>query len=83
MTYINVYNTLKSIIKIEYYRNMLNENKFNIKKSWTILKQAIDQSNDKSNFSHSVCINSLNITEKLKIAEEFNNYYITIGLQTS
>ena len=30
MTYINVYNTLKSIIKIEYYRNMLNENKFNI-----------------------------------------------------
>jgi len=66
MTYINVYNTLKSIIKIEYYRNMLNENKFNIKKSWTILKQAIDQSNDKSNFSHSVCINSLNITEKTK-----------------
>jgi len=59
---------------------MLNINKFNIKKTWTILKQAIGRSNDKSSFPLSFCINSQNITEKSKIAEEFNNYFIKIRM---
>jgi hypothetical protein len=82
-TYINIYNKLKRTVKIDYYKNMLNENKFNMKKTWTILKHAIGKSNDKSNFPHSFCINNLNITERPKIAEEFNNYFIKIGMQTS
>jgi len=62
---------------------MLNENKFNMKKTWTILKQAIGKSNDKSSFLHSFCMNSQNITERSKTAEEFNNYMIKIGMQVS
>ena len=31
-TYINIYSKLKRKIKIDYYKNLLNENKFNIKK---------------------------------------------------
>ena len=62
---------------------MLNENKFNMKTFWTILKQAIGKSNDKSSFLHSFCMNSQNITERSKIAEEFNNYFIKIRMLTS
>ena len=36
-----MYNTLKRKMKIIYYKNILFENKFNIKKTWSILKQAI------------------------------------------
>ena len=56
-TYINISNKLKRTIKIDYYKNTIKENKFNMKKTWTILKHAIDKSNDKSSFPHSVCIN--------------------------
>ncbi|KAK2142164.1 hypothetical protein LSH36_989g00053 [Paralvinella palmiformis] len=55
---------------------MLNENIFNMKKTWTILKQAIGKSYDKSSFPHSFCINGQNITERTKLAEEFNNHFI-------
>jgi len=41
-TYINIDNKLKRTVKIYYYKNMLNENKFNMKKMWTILKYKIN-----------------------------------------
>ena len=47
-----------------------------MKKTWSILKQAIGKSNDNSGFPHSFCINSQNITERSKIAEKFNKYFI-------
>ena len=47
------------------------------------LKQAIGKSNDKSSFPYSGCINSQNITDRSKIAEEFNNYFIKRRMQTS
>ena len=62
---------------------MLNENKFNMKTFWTILKQAIGILNDKYNFLDSVCINSQNITKRSKIAGELDNYFIKIGMQIS
>ena len=36
-----MFNKLKRAMKTKYFRNSLEANKYNIKKTWTILKQAI------------------------------------------
>ena len=37
-------------MKINYYHAIINENKLNIKKTWSIVKGAIGKLNDKSGF---------------------------------
>jgi len=36
-------------MKISYFETTIETNKFNIKKTWAILRQAVDKFNDKSN----------------------------------
>ena len=48
-----IYNKLKRNMKLNYYKNVLNENRFNIKKTWSILRQAMGKTNDKSNYPNS------------------------------
>ena len=74
-TYNNMYNILKRKILIIYYKNTLVQNKFNIKKSWSILKQAIGKLNDKSSYPNSFTINNLSITDKQEAAEGFNHFF--------
>ena len=75
-----MYNTLKRKMKIIYYKD---ENKFNIKKTWSILKQAIGKLNDKSSYPNSFIINNVSITDKQEAAEGFNNFFSKIGVMTS
>jgi hypothetical protein len=82
-TYNNMYNTLKRKMKIIYYKNILVENKSNIKKTWSILKQAIGKLNDKSSYPNSFTINNLSITDKQEAAEGFNHFFSKIGVVTS
>ena len=74
---------LKRAMKIKYFRNSLEENKHNIKKTWSILKQAIGKLNNKSSFPHTFLVNDIPITDKLQAAEGFNTYFSKIGEQTS
>ena len=46
----NLFNRLMRIMKINYYHAIINENKFNIKKTWSIVKGATGKLNDKSGF---------------------------------
>ena len=39
-------------MKIQYYRTSLDENKHNIKKTWTILRQVIGKMSNKANLPH-------------------------------
>ena len=48
----HIFNTLKRAMKIQYYRTSLEENKHNIKKTWTILRQAIGKMSNKANLPH-------------------------------
>ena len=78
-----MYNKLKRKMKISYYKNILDENKCNIKKTWSILKQAIGKTNDKSGYPNSFTINNSTVTDKKNAAEGFNNFFSKIGLQTN
>ena len=81
-TYNNTFNKLKRLMKIKYYYTVLEENKFNIKKSWSILKLAIGKRNDKSSLPHEFQLNNRPVSDKSKIANSFNQYFSNIGPET-
>jgi hypothetical protein len=81
--YNNTFNKLKRAMKIKYFSNSLEENKHNIKKTWTILRQAIGKLNNKSSFPLTFLINDIAITDKFQAAEGFNSYFSKIGIHTS
>ena len=63
--YNNIFNKLKRAMKITYFKISLEENKFNVKKTWAILRQAIGKLNDKSNYPNTFMINDIPVTDKL------------------
>ncbi len=77
------YNKLKREMKFNYYRNILQENKHDIKKTWMIMKQALGKLNDKSSYPSSFLINNVTVTDKQQIADMFNNFFSNIGRQTN
>lgn len=80
--YNNAFNKLKRLMKTTYYSTMLEANKHNIKKSWSILKLAIGKRNDKSSFPHEFLLNNLPVSDKSIIANSFNQYFSNIGPET-
>ncbi len=78
-TFINQYNKLKRIMKTNYYRNMIEMNKHDMKKTWQILKQALGKLQNKSTFPQEFKIIGQTVTNKEDIAQEFNSYFATIG----
>jgi hypothetical protein len=81
--YNNTFNKLKRACKVNYYKSVFEKNKSNMKKSWTILKQAIGKYKDKSNFPQEFCIDQKPVSNKLQIANSFNEYFSKIGAETS
>ncbi len=53
-----------------------------MKKMWQILNKTIGKHNDKSTFPTSFIINDEQISDKPKIADEFNKYFSEIGHKT-
>ena len=80
--YNRIYNRLMRTAKTQYYSQLIEENKFNMKKMWQILNKAIGKHNNKSTFPSTFTINNKEVSDKTKIAEEFNKYFSEIGLKT-
>ena len=57
--FINQYNKLKKKLKTKYFHDKIENNKFNIKNTWNILKSIIGKENDKSNLPQSFTINNI------------------------
>jgi hypothetical protein len=81
--YVNLHNKLKRKMKINYFKDMLESNKNNMKHLWTILKQAIGKQRNKSNFPSTFTINNKQVSVKSEITESFNNYFSNISIATS
>ena len=54
-----------------------------MKKTWQILKQAMNKQNDKSNFPKTFLIDGKQQSNEFHIAEAFNKFYSSIGKSTS
>jgi len=81
--HLNLFNKIKRKAKIDYYKNILDENKQNSKVIWKILNKAIGSENDKSNFPTSFNINNKIVSDKSVIAEEFNDFFANIGYKVN
>ena len=73
--YNNIYNKLRRQLKFNYYTHLLEEYKFNIKRTWVSLNKAIGREKDKAKFPDIFQINKQHETDKTKIAEGFNKYF--------
>ena len=70
-------------MKAIYYKQILDDNKHDTKKCWSILKQAIGKMNSKTAFANEFLINNVPVTDKCEIAESFNIHFANIGARTS
>jgi hypothetical protein len=81
--YNTMFTKIKRKMKILYYKKILEENKNNSKKCWSVLHQALGKLNSKSSFPKTFLINNSQISDTREIAEGFNNFFSNIGFQTS
>ena len=80
--YLQTYNNTIRQAKHNYFRQKLDDNKDNVKNTWTILKSLINKENDKSTFPQAFFIDNNYTSNKKNIADGFNTFYSTIGMET-
>ena len=71
----NLYNKIIREAKKNYYHQKLSEHKSNAKKTWQTLFQAIRRNTNKGASCFSLLINNINVTDPIRIAEEFNTFF--------
>ena len=74
----NKVNKMREKAEKEHYNKLLAENKFNMKKTWQILKEIINK-NSKSSISSRFLVNNQIIINKQTIADGFNSFYVNVG----
>ena len=72
-----VNSTLRKLRK-NYYTNRIQINEGNLTNTWKVLKEAIGQ-NDKTCSVDKIVVDDTNQTDKAKIADAFNNHFVSIG----
>ena len=77
-TYNQIYNKLLRTAKREYFRDQIELFKGNMKLTWATLRNALNSNNVKTPLREYFKINN-KITDKKKIAEEFNKLFANIG----
>ena len=77
-SYRNKLNKILSSAQRAYYAKILDENKSNLRKSWQILKDIINRKKQSKTCTRFLVGNSIT-TDKSKIAQGFNNFYINVG----
>ena len=82
-TYLNIYNKTKQTLKRNYFNLTLEEHKFDMKKTWSILNQAIGKHTTKSQYPKSLKVNNIEVNNEQHIADTFNSYFTNIGQTTN
>ena len=81
ITYTQYKNQLTSILKRhekEYYKSLLETNKNNLKKTWTVIRNVVNNCKQ-TKLNDSFSYNNSIITDKKTISNKFNDYFVNIG----
>jgi hypothetical protein len=78
----NHYNTLLRKSKQKYYAENLNLNINNSKRTWQLLKEAANLNNQRSSIEK-IEKNGITLTDPTEIANEFNDFFTSIGVKIS
>ena len=73
----------KRSAKAKYYTEIFEHNVNDMKRTWQIIRKAINKQPTKSNITDTFIIGNNEITDKRKIANGFNNFFANIGTKTS
>ena len=77
--YRNTYNKLKTETRRQYYAELMNEYKGDMKKTWGIINSALGRIDNKTSPTQVFINNGVEISDNKVIAEEFCNYFTEIG----
>ena len=77
------YNKLKRLVKSTYYTEKIEEHKHDMKKTWTILKEAINKHQNNSSLPNMFNLNNELTTDTNQIAHAFNEFFSNIGQKVS
>ena len=78
-SYRNLYNKILRLAKKMYFETELGKAKSNLKKTWELIRKAVNLKNKKSSGSiNNLLINNVLSTTPLEIAEHFNNFFATV-----
>ena len=75
----NKLNSIKRKAERDHYSNQLEINKSDMKKSWKIMKTVVGNKRKTIKNKAMFNINNKTIDSELQIANEFNNYFVSIG----
>ena len=79
LRYRNTLNTIRRKAKKDYYLNILNEFRNDIRKTWGVLNSLIGKTNDKTSLTDSFDINGDTVTNKQTIADAFCKQFANVG----
>ena len=74
----NLYNKVLRAAKKLYFEKELRANQSNLKKSWDLIKTAMNRKSDKSSSIGSILLNNVTISDPQLIANHFNDFFTSI-----
>ncbi len=77
--YRDIYNSLIKLSKKMYFKDIILENKSDLKKQWQILREALRKTNDKSSTINEIKYEGLTFSNHKDIAAQFNKHFTTIA----
>ena len=78
-TYKNKLTYIKRCCEKQYYSKLLSEKKNDIKATWKILNSVIKKKQPSSNDPDSFNDNGTKVTDKVEIANKFNDFFVNVG----
>ena len=78
-TYLNIFNRVKRDLKKIYYETILDEYRYDMKKTWNVLHQLIVKTKTNTSFNESFKINDKPTSDAKEIAEGFNSFFSNIS----
>ncbi len=79
--YRNSYNTLKRLVKQNYYNDLFSKYSQDSRKTWSVINTLIGRNNDKTTISDSFKINNRTSTNHKEIANAFGYFFTNVGME--
>jgi len=77
--YRNQFNRLKTKAKEMHYKHILDDYKYDMRKTWEVINELIGRTKDKTGVSNIFNIDDQEVTDQNKISNGFCNYFTSVG----
>jgi len=77
--YRNLYSKIIKTSKKLHFEKALTKNQSNLKKTWQILRKAINKNVRKGNEIQNILVNNVQVSDPKLMADNFNNFFVNIA----